>query len=106
MYFEPAKGGALVCNYTKFFIITKNNSAALVDITPVTLFNRRSKFKIARLGNGDRVIGVQPFDKVPGNDIIDFSMYQKGYTVKIKHPLWETEEMRAETARLEASKSS
>lgn len=103
--FEPAKGGALVCNYTKFFIITKNNSAALVDITPVTLFNRRSKFKIARLGNGDRVIGVQPFDKVPGNDIIDFSMYQKGYTVKIKHPLWETEEMRAETARLEAAKA-
>ncbi len=103
--FEPAKGGALICNYTKFFIITKNNSAALVDITPVTLFNRRSKFKIARLGNGDRVIGVQPFDKVPGNDIIDFSMYQKGYTVKIKHPLWETEEMRAETARLEAAKA-
>ena len=103
--FEPAKGGALICNYTKFFIITKNNSAALVDITPVTLFNRRSKFKIARLGNGDRVRGVQPFDKVPGNDIIDFSMYQKGYTVKIKHPLWETEEMRAETARLEAAKA-
>lgn len=102
--FEPAKGGALVCNYNKFFIITKNNAAALTDITPVTLFNRRSKFKIARVGSNDRVIGIQPFDKVPGNDAIDFSMYQKGYTVKIKHPLWETEEMRLEAARLEAER--
>lgn len=102
--FEPAKSGALVCNYNKFFIITKNGAAALTDITPITLFNRRSKFKIARLGKNDIVIGVQPFDKVPGNDSIDFSMYQKGYTVKIKHPLWETEEMRIEAARLAAEK--
>lgn len=102
--FEPVTNGALVCNYTKFFIITRNNAAALTDITPITMFNRRSKFKIARLGNNDRVIGIQPFEKVPGNDTIDFSMYQKGYTVKIKHPLWETEEMRIEAARLEAER--
>lgn len=88
--FEPGDNNTMaVTNHMQFFIITKNNAAAYADLTASTLFDRKAKFKIARLTNGDRVIGIQPWERVPNKEFIDLEKYSKGYTVKIREDvLW------------------
>lgn len=82
--YEPGtKYNMLATTYKQFFIITKRQSAAFADINATTMFNRKSKYKIARVATGDRVIGIQSWDKVPDKDFIDTSRYSRGYTVKM-----------------------
>ena len=36
----------------------------------------------------DKVFGMQPASRVPNFDTVPTDVYNRGYFVKIKHPLW------------------
>lgn len=72
----------------KMFLITYKKKAAYAEIIPVANMSGRSAFKIARMPSDDSVFGLQPASLVPNFNEVDTSIYNKGYFVKIKHPLW------------------
>ena len=74
----------------KFFIITKKRKAAYGDLTIMGMSgSTRKAFKIARIGAGDGIFGIQPISKVPDISKINLEKYKHGYCVKINEDkLW------------------
>lgn len=81
--FEPCQPkGCLLTLADKFFLVTKRNKAAYVDLSFYEGSNR-TRFKIARISSGDGIRGVKTYDSVPFIHKIDLGKYTKGYTVSI-----------------------
>lgn len=80
---EYPKGSCFVTKSNRFFVITAKRSASYGDFTLMESFRGRSAFKVARIAKGDRIIGLQPIERVPDPNAVDLSKYQKEYCVKI-----------------------
>lgn len=82
--FKPVTPGlAWVTQENKFFIITAKRHASYVDITNMGILSSARIFRCATIKTGDRVVGVQPLNKVPDLDSINLEKYTKPYTIAI-----------------------
>ena len=72
----------------KIFLITNNKKAAYTEVMPALNGSGRSAFKVAKVPAGEYVYGMQPASRVPNFEEVPTEIYQRGYFVKIKHPLW------------------
>lgn len=82
--YEPAEPGTIwATKADKFFIITRRRKAAYCDLTFLGAVSNRMAFRIARVGSGDSVYGIQPIENVPDMSVIDLKKYTKGYCVSI-----------------------
>lgn len=72
----------------KMFLITHKKKAAYTEVIPSFTSGGRCVFKIAKVPTDDKVFGMQPASRVPNFDTIPTDVYNRGYFVKIKHPLW------------------
>lgn len=94
--YKPAEvGQAWVTQSNKFFAITARRQASFVDITGMGFFTSARVFKAAGLRNNDRIVGLQPLDKVPNLDSINVERYNRPYTVAIGNDiLWDDTEQK------------
>lgn len=77
-----------VTEENEFFIITGNRKACYIDTTYQRSAKGVSSYKACKIDKNDYIFGIQPLSKVPDKDSIDISVYQRNYTVAIKHKLW------------------
>lgn len=90
MFPAVTAGDYFVTTASKFFIITQRLKAAYADVPPAEGGRERLAFKVATISSGDKIIRIQPVEKVPCMDIIDIGRYTCGYTVSIKDDqLWD-----------------
>lgn len=92
--FEDVTGrNYIITKCNKFMLITANRKAAYCDIETLGIFRRRDAFKVATISSSDRLYNIQPYEKIPFPELIDFDRYSRGYTVKIKDDdLWSKED--------------
>lgn len=91
LFKECENGQAWVTFADQFFMITAKRKASFCNLSLMGMGSRVA-FKVARVNSGDRIIGLQPLDKVPDIDKIDIDRYRKEYTVCINDDiLWESE---------------
>lgn len=67
----------------KYFIFTSKRKAAYADITTLINFTSKHTYKIARLGNDERLMGISEFDKIKDNHKINLARYSKKYTMLV-----------------------
>lgn len=96
LYNPVTEGKVWVTEGTKFFYVAQNNKAAYVDLTkePVSDYNTWT-FRICSVGKQDEIRGILSTDYIADFEELiepECEIYQKGYLVKIKHPIFRKRE--------------
>lgn len=89
--YEPVSpNGFWITKSNKFFMVTKRRKASYCDLSNMGLFNTRTAFKVASVGESDGIAGLQPVENVPNIDAINLDKYKKPYCISIgEDELWE-----------------
>lgn len=91
VYPECVPGQVWITKADKFFMITARRKASYCDLELLGAFSNRVAFKVARIGSGDRIFGLQPIENVPDINAIDLERYKREYCVSIgEDRLWQS----------------